>query len=216
MYRLFRHYVPGMVVAAVIGDVLVIVGAIVTAWHFGWWVGQSPLWPKVVSLTGMIVCGLYVSELYDARRIVAQRELGARLLLGLLGERDPGGRAGLRAPGPALRPPLAFIEILLLSAVGLMLWRMTWLRVHVARGLRERVLVLGVGPAAGRLVELQDGRETLHGGRFPVGRARAFRGASPGTELVGKARGHPGDRGGAAAGRCGGGAGGHAWRLPGE
>jgi sugar transferase (PEP-CTERM system associated) len=188
MYRLFRHYVPGMVVAAVIGDVLVIVGAIVTAWHFGWWVGQTPLWPKVMSLTGIIVCGLYVSELYDARRIVAQRELGARLLLGLLGSGTLAAALGFALP--VLRfGRLAFIEILLLSAVGLMLWRLTWLRVHVARGLRERVLVLGVGPAAGRLVELQTtGARPFTVVGFLSDAPGAFEELPSGTELVGKAR----------------------------
>jgi sugar transferase (PEP-CTERM system associated) len=187
MYRLFRHYVPGMIVAAVIGDVFVIVCAIATAWHFGWWVGQTPLWPKVVSLTGMIVCGLYVSELYDPRRSVSRRELGARLLLGLVGSGTLA--AALSFALPVLRfGRLAFIEILLMSAVGLILWRTAWLSLCSARGLRERVLVLGVGPAAKSLVELQKtGARPFTVVGFLSDEPGAYEELPPGTELAGKA-----------------------------
>ena len=187
MYRLFRHYVPGMMVAAVIGDVVVILGAIATAWYFGWWVGQAPLWPKVVSLTGMIVCGLYVSELYDPRRIVSGRELGARLLLGLVGSGTLAAALGFAVP--VLRfGRLAFIEILLMSAVGLILWRTAWLSLCAARGLRERVLVLGVGPAAKSLVELQrTGARPFTVVGFLSDEPGAYEELPPGTELAGKA-----------------------------
>jgi sugar transferase (PEP-CTERM system associated) len=66
---------------------------------------------------------------------------------------------------------------------------MTWLRVHVARGLRERVLVLGVGPAAGRLIELQTtGARPFTVVGFLSDAPGAFEELPSGTELVGKAR----------------------------
>jgi sugar transferase (PEP-CTERM system associated) len=188
MFRFFRHYVPGIAIVAVTGDLLVILCAIALAHHVGWWIGQGPLWPKVASLAGVLLFGLYLADLYEVQKSMGRRELSVRVLLALA------GAGTLVAALSFVLPPLrfgrlAFAEILVLVGAGLMLWRNVWARLYDTQRLNERVLVLGVSQAGRDIMGLQSTGArpfTLVG--FLSDEPGAYEELPDDSQLVGKAR----------------------------
>ncbi len=152
--RLFRHYVPASLLAVISVDTLVLLGAMRLVRQFGVWLGEGALWPKALSLTGVVLLTLYLGDLYRADRRFGRRELVARLLLAL------GASAVLLAAAafavPALRfGRLAFVQTFSVFAGGLVLWRLAWSAIGMTARLQTRVLVLGISRAAETIVRLQ-------------------------------------------------------------
>ncbi|MGH7278270.1 MAG: TIGR03013 family XrtA/PEP-CTERM system glycosyltransferase [Candidatus Rokuibacteriota bacterium] len=154
MLRVFRHYVPTMLVAVVLSDIAIITAALLAPRSLGTWTGEGPLWPKTVVFAGIFVLVSYVADLYRLERPIAARELAARVLLASAVGTIMTAAAGFAVPGLRFGR-LAFVQAVGLVAVGLLLSRLGWRHLRPTQRLRPRVLVLGVGPAARTIVHLQ-------------------------------------------------------------
>jgi sugar transferase (PEP-CTERM system associated) len=154
MLRLYRHYVPSLVFAMVAADFLVIASAVASAQHLGYWIGEGSQWPKAISVSAVILLALYLADLYKVDFRIRKVELASRLFVALAA-----GSTGLAALGfaiPTLRlGRLAFVHILGVAALGLLVSRLGWVALGPKRRQSHRVLVLGVGPSASILPELQ-------------------------------------------------------------
>ncbi|MBI3857535.1 MAG: TIGR03013 family PEP-CTERM/XrtA system glycosyltransferase [Planctomycetes bacterium] len=154
MFRLFRHYIPSFLFALLTADLGVILGAILLSRSLGGWIGEGTLWPKVVSLSAIVLFALYLADLYKTDSHLGRRELTARLLLAVACGAILVAAASFAVP--ALRfGRLAFVQIFGFLAAGLLVSRLAWMEIHSNERLRKRVLVLGVSRAAQRLVDLQ-------------------------------------------------------------
>src|SRR3989442_13663382 len=110
MLRVFRHYVPGVVLVVIALDVSIMSTAAGLAGALGLWTGGGALWPKAVCLVAVVLLCFYLAELYRLGRHFSRRELAARLLLALL--RAAGITAAIGYLVPALRfGTLAFAQI---------------------------------------------------------------------------------------------------------
>ena len=153
MLRVFRHHIPITLLTAFLADVAVITVAVLMAEKFGSWTGEGLLWPKAIMVAGLTVLSFSIADLYKDSRL-ARRELTARLLLSLAAAATVMGAIGFALP--SLRfGRLAFAEVFTVMTVGLLGWRLSWLALRPADRLRQRVLVLGAGPAATLIAELR-------------------------------------------------------------
>jgi sugar transferase (PEP-CTERM system associated) len=154
MLRLYRHYVSIFVFAMVASDLLTIALAMVSAQQLGYWVGHGAAWPKAAGVGAATLLALYLADLYKIDFRVRRIELISRLVVTLAGATT--AMAALGFAFPALRlGRLAFLHIVGVVTLGVLLSRLTWLSVGPKRRLNHRVLVLGVGPSAAVLPELQ-------------------------------------------------------------
>ena len=155
MLRLFRHYIPVTLLAAICADIGVILLAVALTGRLTPWSGQGAVWPKALVLTALALMCLYIAELYKTGVYFSRREVTARLLLALTGTATAMGVVGFASPALGFSR-LAFAHALILTAVGLSGWRLTWVALRPAERLRQRVLVLGVGPGAAQIAALRD------------------------------------------------------------
>jgi sugar transferase (PEP-CTERM system associated) len=154
MVRLYRHYVPAVVFAMVAADLAVIAIAAVSAEALGYWTGEGLLWPKAVVLAGVTLLAMYLADLYQLDSRGRWVELTSRLFVTMAAVVTATAAIGFALP--AFRfGRLAFIHMFAVVALGLLASRLGWLARGPKRRLRRRVLVLGVGPAAAVLPELQ-------------------------------------------------------------
>src|SRR5947208_436671 len=145
MLRVFRHHIPITLLAAFLADVTVITLAVAMAEKFGSWTGEGELWPKAAMLAVLTVFSFSIADLYKGYRL-ARRELTARLLLSLTAAATVMGAIGFALPWFRFGR-LAFAEVFAVMTVGLLGWRLSWVALRPADRLRQRVLVVGVGPA---------------------------------------------------------------------
>ncbi len=130
------------------------VGSVGLSYSLGEWIGEAPLWPKLAALCFLTAFAIYLSDLYKVDLRLNGRELLVRLLLAL-------GCAGTLTAAVGFALPilrfgrLAFAEIFILMAGGLVLWRLGWDRLRSTQRLSKRVLVVGVSHVAGDLMALQ-------------------------------------------------------------
>src|SRR2546428_6213950 len=121
MLRVFRHYVPGIVLVVIALDVSIMSTAVGLAGALGAWTGGGALWPKAGCLIAVVLLCLYLADLYQLGRHFSRRELAARLLLALLSAAVITAAIGYLVP--ALRfGRLAFMQILFLLTVALGAW----------------------------------------------------------------------------------------------
>ena len=154
MLRLYRHYVPSLVFAMVAADLTVIALAAASAQHLGYWIGEGAEWPKAASVGAATLLALYLADLYNVDFRVRRAELASRLFVALAAAAI--GVAALGFAFPTLRlGRLAFLHILGVGALGLLVSRLGWVALGPKRRQSHRVLVLGVGPSAATLPELQ-------------------------------------------------------------
>jgi sugar transferase (PEP-CTERM system associated) len=154
MLRLYRHYVPAPVLVMVAVDLGVILFAAVSAYWIGYWPGEGPQWPKVTVLAAVVLLTLYLADLYHLNLRLRRVELVTRLLVTLVAGATITAAIGYAFP--TLRfGRMAFVHTFGVIGLGLLVSRLTWLNGGPKRRLRHRVLVLGVGPAAPVLPELQ-------------------------------------------------------------
>jgi sugar transferase (PEP-CTERM system associated) len=154
MLRLYRHYVPAAVFAIIATDLATILLAALSPDWLGYWTGHGPLWPRVVTFAAVTLLALYLADLYRIDLRLRRIEVASRLYVALIAAAITMAAVGFALP--ALRfGRLAFIHTFGVSALGLLIWRLIWLARASRSRLRHRVLVLGVGPAAAALPELQ-------------------------------------------------------------
>jgi sugar transferase (PEP-CTERM system associated) len=153
--RLFRHYVPGIALAVIAADASIVIGAVwLSQLVLGTWLGDPPLWPKIVALVGLTSFTLYLGDLYKTDLRLGRRELAARLVIALTASAVLVAAAGFAVP-PLRFGRLAFFQIVGLGLGGLMLWRIAWTRIRSTERLSRRVLVLGVSRVADQIMALR-------------------------------------------------------------
>ena len=157
MLRIYRHYIPALVFVTIAADLAVIVSAMLAAAWIGFPNGVGALWSKIVVLAAVNILALYLADLYQLDFRIRRAELASRLLVALLVSVTTSAAIGFVLPALGLGR-LAFIFTYGFVALGLLASRLTWLALGPTRQLRHRVLVLGVGPAASALPELQFSR----------------------------------------------------------
>jgi len=136
-----------------VGDLAVIVGALLLTAASGIWVGAGPQGPKLIFIAGVEIFLLYVADLYNPRLPLGRREMVARMLL------CQAAAAPLVAAGgyalPSLRlGRLAFLELGLIVTMGLLVWRAAWLGSWSLARMTVRVLVVGSGPIGKSIADL--------------------------------------------------------------
>jgi len=155
MLRIFRHYVPTMLLATLIVDIAVIAASVVVATRVVAWGGDGDLWPKALVLIAITIAVLYVSDLYKIGRPTGHREVVARLILALGSACIITGAAGFAFPTLRLGR-LAFLQTFAFVSLGLIVWRLIWVGLLPSDRLRKRVLVLGVSDSSALLGTLRD------------------------------------------------------------
>jgi sugar transferase (PEP-CTERM system associated) len=155
MLRLFRHYIPLSLVGRLCADVAVLAIAVAIAEKFTGWAGHGDAWQRGLALGGVVVPSLYIADVYRTAATFSRRELVARLLCALAGAATGMGAVGFAIPALAFSR-LAFITVFAVTTVGFVCWRLTWEAIRPAERLRQRVLVIGVGPGATQVASLRD------------------------------------------------------------
>jgi sugar transferase (PEP-CTERM system associated) len=150
MLRIFRHYVSGLALVLMAGDLLVILGALHLPRLTGTWIGEGPFLPKFVVLVAAELLLLHLGDLYDTRLPMGRREMLARLLTCQAVAAVVVAAAGFAVPGVRLGRA-AFLQIGVGMTVGLVLWRIAWLGPWSHERMKVRVLVLGAG-AIGKVI----------------------------------------------------------------
>ena len=154
MLRLYRHYVPAPVFVMVAADLVVFAIAATSAHAIGYWPGDGPLWLRVTVAAALTLLSLYLADLYHLDVRLRRVELVTRLLVALAAATISTAAIGFAFPAVRFGR-LAFIHTFGVITLGLLVSRLAWLARGPKRRLRHRVLVLGVGPAAAVLPELQ-------------------------------------------------------------
>jgi sugar transferase (PEP-CTERM system associated) len=154
MLRLYRHYVPAAVFAMVAGDLTVIALAVASAQQLGYWNPDGALWPKAAIVAAVTLLVLYLADLYKLDFRIRRVEIASRLFVALAAGATATAAIGFALPILRLGR-LAFLHVLGVIALGLLTSRLTWTALGPKRRLNHRVLVLGVGPSAATLPELQ-------------------------------------------------------------
>jgi sugar transferase (PEP-CTERM system associated) len=186
--RVFRHYIPAAALTLLTGDVLLIAGAVWLARATGGWPGYGALWPKVLVITGVAVFNLHLADLYRPRSAMGRRAVVGRLLLALTGTGVGTAAASYLFPSLGLGR-LVFLQTIVLTTSGLLLWRLAWVAVRPTDRMRTRVLVLGTGRAVNTLVALQKtGSQPFTVLGFVDDDPAAAERVPPGYELLGKSQ----------------------------
>ena len=154
MLRISRHYMPALLFITVAADLSVIAIALLSAQGIGFPNGEGALWPKVAIVACASLLALYLADLYKLDFRIRRVELASRLLVALIASTTTTAAIGYALPILSLGR-FAFTYTFGVIALGLLAWRLVWLDRGAKRQLRHRVLVLGVGPAASVLPELQ-------------------------------------------------------------
>jgi sugar transferase (PEP-CTERM system associated) len=154
MLRIYRHYVPALVFVMLAADLVVIGFALASAQWLGYSNGVGPLWAKSSILTAVTLLALYLADLYQLDPRIRRAELASRLMIAMAASVTTTAAIGFAIPNLGLGR-LTFIHTFGVIALGFLVSRLVWLARVAKRKLRHRVLVLGVGPAASVLPELQ-------------------------------------------------------------
>src|SRR5712664_494859 len=152
--RVSRHYVSERTLTLFAVDLGIMAAAVGVPSVTGAWLAQSPVWPKIIALSGISVLILYLADLYRPDLHFGTRELSARLILAIACAATLMAALGFAIPTLRLGR-LAFFEIFGCVGGGLLLWRATWNSIHSHERLHRRVLVLGLSRAAPAIVSLQ-------------------------------------------------------------
>jgi len=154
MLRIFRHYVSGLSVLLLAGDILIVLGAFYAHYLAGTWVASGHLGPKMLLVVAATTLVLHLGDLYNPRLPLGRREVFARLLtcqaaafliVAAVGYAFPQLRLG-RA---------AFFQVAAITTTVLAIWRTMWLGSWSHRRMRIRVLVLGAGAIAKVISDLE-------------------------------------------------------------
>ena len=141
MLRVFRHYIPGLLLLSLAGDLVVLVSAVALTSGQLEWIGEGPIWPKTAVFLGTTLVVLYLADLYNVQVRLGRGELVLRL--GLASVVSAVLFAAVAYAIPSLRlGRTAFLVIAGLSGLGLIACRLM-VRNIGSQTLRKRILVLG-------------------------------------------------------------------------
>src|SRR5215475_5110726 len=153
MLRIFRHYIPGLMPVLLAGDLLVIIGSVSIVSASGTWLGSGPHTPKLAFVAALQIFLLYLADLYNSRLPLGRRELVARLLICQAAAAPLLAAAGYAFTNLRLGR-LAFLELGVLTTIGLLLWRTAWLGSWSLARMTIRVLVVGSGSIGRAIADL--------------------------------------------------------------
>jgi sugar transferase (PEP-CTERM system associated) len=152
--RLYRHYVPGLALALLLGDLAIILGSIWLAGASGTWLGMGTIWPKAGALLIAMMFPLYLGDLYRTDLRMGRREMVARLMIALCVGATVTAAAGFALP--SLRfGRMAFLQIFGGAGIGLTALRLISDHLRSTERLSKRVLVLGLSRVARQIVDLR-------------------------------------------------------------
>jgi sugar transferase (PEP-CTERM system associated) len=137
-----------------IGDLLIILGCFSLTELSAVWVGSAPFVARFVEVSALMVFVLHLGDLYEVRLAVGPRELLARLLICQAASGLMIAAIGFAVPSLRLGRS-AFLQTTVLTALGLMVWRVTLLMAWSKRQMAARVLVLGTGQVGRLITELE-------------------------------------------------------------
>jgi sugar transferase (PEP-CTERM system associated) len=152
--RVFRHYIPAAALTLLVGDILIVAGAVWLARATGGWPGHGTFAPKMLVITTAAVLSLHLADLYRPRAAMGRREVVGRLLLALGGTAIGTAAASYTFPSLGFGR-LVFVQTIVLTLSGLLIWRLAWAAARPTDRMRTRVLVLGTGRGVNTLVALQ-------------------------------------------------------------
>jgi sugar transferase (PEP-CTERM system associated) len=138
----------------VAADLVVTALALISAQSLGYSNGEGPFWPKASILAAFNLLFLYLADLYQLDSRIRRAEVASRLIIAMVASSISTAAIGYVLPSLGLGR-LTFIHTFGVVALGCLATRLLWLARVARRKLRHRVLVLGVGPAAKVLPELQ-------------------------------------------------------------
>src|SRR2546425_12896342 len=124
MFRVFRHYISGKTLTLIAVDLGITAAAAGVPCVTGLWLGLSPVWPKIVALSGAVVLTLYLADLYRTDLHFGGRELGARLSLAIACAAILVAALGFAIP-PLRLGQLAFFQIFRSAGLELLVWSAT-------------------------------------------------------------------------------------------
>jgi len=154
MLRVFRHYVPALLLATVAADSVLVLAAMAAARLFTPAAAPAFFWAQSAAMAGAVLFALYAAELYKTDLRIARTAVLARLVAAIVAGAALAAALGLAVPAFRLEP-LTFLAVFGILGAGLLVWRGIWYPTGSREHLQERVLVLGVSGAAARIVELQ-------------------------------------------------------------
>jgi sugar transferase (PEP-CTERM system associated) len=152
--RIFRHYVSGLALVLLLGDLAVLLGAFYMTELSTTWAGYGPFALRFLEVAGVVALMLYLGDLYHPRQALARRELVARVLVSQAGAALAIAAIGFAVPFLRLARS-ALLEIVILSTVGLIVWRAVLLAGWSQQQMTVRVLVLGTGQVARLIAGLE-------------------------------------------------------------
>jgi sugar transferase (PEP-CTERM system associated) len=154
MLRIFRHYVSGLSLAWLGGDVVIVLLSFSIALRAGAWPGEGVIAPKILFVVALTILGLHLGDLYRLQLPVGRREVIARLLACQIAVAPLIAAASFAVP--ALRLGRAtYITVVATTTLGLILWRTAWLGPWSHERMKRSVLVLGAGPLAEMVTNLE-------------------------------------------------------------
>jgi sugar transferase (PEP-CTERM system associated) len=150
--RLFRHYVPASLIAAVGADLIIVFVALsVGAGPSGTaWLVSS----RAAALAVIVAFTVSLADLYRADAGFSTWETAARVLVALAASTILAAALGLAFPALGYRR-LALLKLFLIAGPALVVARIVRARIRSSDRLRTRVIALGVSRAAPTLVQLQ-------------------------------------------------------------
>ena len=154
MLRIFRHYVSGLALVLFLGDLAVLLGAFYATELSTSWPGYGPFAARFIEVATVVALMLYLGDLYHPRQALARRELIARVLVSQAGAALAIAAIGFAVPLLRLARS-ALLEIVILTTLGLIVWRAVLLAGWSQQQMTVRVLVLGTGQVARLIAGLE-------------------------------------------------------------
>jgi sugar transferase (PEP-CTERM system associated) len=160
MLRIFRHYVSGLSLVWLAGDLAVTLAVfsavrlMVRRTSYAWQ-GEILDAPRLLLVSAVTMFVLHLGNLYSPKLAAGRREMIARLLTCQTVAALIVAVVGFALP--ALRFGRASYSMVLGgSTLGLILWRTAWLGPWSHRRMRSNLLVLGTGPLGRAIAELEE------------------------------------------------------------
>jgi sugar transferase (PEP-CTERM system associated) len=142
LFRISRHYISGLLILTLVGDLGIILVSVGLAYWWLEWIVVGPIWPKLVGLISTSLLFLYLADLYNLQVRAGGRELCLRLGLALGSAAVVFAALGYAIP--SLRfGRMGFATITTSSIVGLLLFRLMIRHLDSYSPLQKRILVLG-------------------------------------------------------------------------
>jgi sugar transferase (PEP-CTERM system associated) len=137
-----------------LGDLAVLLGAFYAIELVTSWPGYGPFAARFFEVAAVVALMLYLGDLYNPRQALARRELVARVIVAQAGAALAIAAIGFAVPFLRLARP-ALVEIVILSTLGLIVWRAVLLGRWSQQQMIVRVLVLGTGQVARLIAGLE-------------------------------------------------------------